>query len=61
MDGKQAAVLVPTTTLAFQHHRTFTARMTPFGVRVKVMSRFVAPKVNTSSFSEVTFDRTDWT
>ncbi len=44
MDGKQAAILAPTTTLAFQHLRTFTSRMNPFGVRVKMLSRFVEPK-----------------
>ncbi|MCZ7586203.1 MAG: helicase-related protein [Deltaproteobacteria bacterium] len=42
LDGKQVAVLVPTTTLAFQHGRTFAARMTPFGINVRTMSRFVS-------------------
>ncbi|MBZ0273254.1 transcription-repair coupling factor [bacterium] len=39
---KQVAVLVPTTTLAFQHGRTFARRMSPFGVNVAVLSRFVS-------------------
>ncbi|MFW5692069.1 MAG: transcription-repair coupling factor, partial [Chloroflexota bacterium] len=40
MDGKQVAVLVPTTVLAQQHYVTFTNRMAPFPVKVEVMSRF---------------------
>jgi len=40
MDGKQVAVLAPTTVLAQQHLLTFTQRMEPFGVRVDMLSRF---------------------
>ena len=39
-DGKQAAVLVPTTLLADQHLQTFTDRMAGFPVTVKGLSRF---------------------
>ena len=39
-DGKQVAVLVPTTLLADQHLQTFTARMAGFPVRIKSLSRF---------------------
>lgn len=39
-DGKQVAVLVPTTLLAQQHLQTFTARMASFPVTVKGLSRF---------------------
>jgi transcription-repair coupling factor (superfamily II helicase) len=39
-DGKQVAVLVPTTLLANQHLHTFTERMRPFPVTVKGLSRF---------------------
>ncbi|WP_319430632.1 transcription-repair coupling factor [Mycobacterium sp. RTGN5] len=39
-DGKQVAVLVPTTLLADQHLQTFTARMAGFPVTVKGLSRF---------------------
>jgi transcription-repair coupling factor (superfamily II helicase) len=42
-DGKQVAVLVPTTLLAQQHHQTFGERMAGFPVRVEVMSRFLTP------------------
>ncbi|RPA65349.1 transcription-repair coupling factor [Gordonia oryzae] len=39
-DGKQVAVLVPTTILAQQHLQTFTERMAGFPVRVRGLSRF---------------------
>ncbi|MBE5860396.1 MAG: transcription-repair coupling factor [Butyrivibrio sp.] len=39
-DGKQVAILVPTTILAQQHYNTFTERMKDFPVRVDMMSRF---------------------
>ena len=39
-DGKQVAVLVPTTILAQQHFNTFSERYAPFPVSVKPMSRF---------------------
>ncbi|WP_337366244.1 transcription-repair coupling factor [Phascolarctobacterium sp.] len=44
MDGKQAAVMVPTTVLAQQHFMTFKERMQPFGVKVEMVSRFCSPK-----------------
>ena len=40
MDGKQVAVLVPTTVLAQQHFFTFTDRMSAFPVTVEMLSRF---------------------
>ena len=43
-DGKQVAVLVPTTVLAAQHHETFRARFAAFPVKVGILSRFIAPK-----------------
>lgn len=42
-DGKQAAVLVPTTLLAQQHFQTFSDRFFGFPVRVEVISRFLTP------------------
>ena len=39
-DGKQVAVLVPTTVLAQQHFATFTERFSGFPIRVEVLSRF---------------------
>lgn len=43
-DGKQVAVLVPTTVLAQQHYDTFSRRMTAFPATVEVISRFRSPK-----------------
>jgi transcription-repair coupling factor (superfamily II helicase) len=42
-DGKQAAVLVPTTLLAQQHFQTFSERFAGYPVRVEVLSRFLTP------------------
>lgn len=43
-DGKQTAVLVPTTVLAMQHFRTFSERLKDFPVRVEMLSRARKPK-----------------
>jgi len=42
-DGKQAAVLVPTTLLASQHFQTFSERYAGYPVRVEMLSRFLTP------------------
>ncbi|GBD11898.1 Transcription-repair-coupling factor [bacterium HR23] len=41
MDGKQVAVLVPTTILALQHYDTFRERFSPFPVRIALLTRLV--------------------
>lgn len=43
-NGKQVAVLVPTTILAFQHHQTFTERLKDFPVRIDYLNRFRTAK-----------------
>jgi len=43
-EGKQVAVLVPTTVLAEQHYETFAARFAPYAVNVACLSRFRPPK-----------------
>lgn len=43
-NGKQVAVLVPTTILAFQHHKTFTERLSEFPVTVDYLNRFRTTK-----------------
>ena len=43
-DGMQVGILVPTTVLAQQHYSTFSERLSPFPVRVEVLSRFRTPK-----------------
>lgn len=40
LDGKQAAVLVPTTILAFQHYKTFRERLKDFPVTIDFLNRF---------------------
>jgi transcription-repair coupling factor (superfamily II helicase) len=40
MDGKQVAILVPTTILAQQHYNTFREQLAPFPVAVEMLSRF---------------------
>lgn len=43
-DGRQVALLCPTTVLAEQHYQTFTRRMEGFPVRIGMLSRFVSAK-----------------
>lgn len=44
MDGKQVAVLVPTTILAVQHFNTFTDRLGRYAVKIASLSRFKTPR-----------------
>ncbi len=44
MDGRQVAVLVPTTVLAQQHYDTFRQRLSAFPVTVEMLSRFRTPR-----------------
>ena len=44
MDGKQVAVLTPTTILAYQHSETFKKRFAAFPVSIELLSRFRSPK-----------------
>lgn len=44
VDGKQVAVLAPTTVLAQQHFLTFKERVRNFGVNVQLLNRFCTPK-----------------
>ncbi|MBE8162788.1 MAG: transcription-repair coupling factor [Bdellovibrionaceae bacterium] len=43
-NNKQVAILVPTTVLAFQHHKHFFERLNPFSVQVETLNRFVPLK-----------------
>ncbi len=52
-DGRQVAVLVPTTLLAEQHLRTFSSRLSPFGVRVAGLSRLKSPKEQRKIIAEL--------
>jgi transcription-repair coupling factor (superfamily II helicase) len=44
VDGRQAAVLVPTTILAYQHYKTFSERLKDFPVTVEFINRFKSAK-----------------
>ena len=44
MDGRQVALLVPTTVLAQQHYHTFRERLAAFPVEVEMLSRFRTPQ-----------------
>ena len=59
MDGKQVAVLVPTTVLAQQHYKTFAERFNNFGPTVEVINRFRSPKEQKEILARVEDGRTD--
>jgi transcription-repair coupling factor (superfamily II helicase) len=54
MDGRQVAVLVPTTVLAQQHYSTFKERLEPFPVRVESLSRFRTEKEQRQVVTDLT-------
>ncbi len=53
IDGKQAAVLVPTTILAFQHYQTFKERLKDFPVVVDYINRFKSTKEKKEVFKKL--------
>ncbi len=53
IDGKQVAVLVPTTILAFQHYKTFKERLKDFPVTVDYMNRFKSSKEKKETIEKV--------
>jgi transcription-repair coupling factor (superfamily II helicase) len=58
-DGRQVAVLAPTTVLAFQHFETFKRRFQPFPVRVEMFSRFRSPKELKASLADMAEGKVD--
>jgi len=48
MDGRQVAILVPTTVLAQQHYETFLQRLAAFPMKVEMLSRFRTPREQTA-------------
>ena len=58
-DGKQVAILAPTTVLAFQHYETFKRRFQPFPVRVAMLSRFVPAKELKQAVADVAEGKVD--
>src|SRR6056297_1107388 len=59
MNQKQVAILVPTTILADQHHKTFSDRMKDFPVEVDVISRFRTKKEQKEILERVKAGKTD--
>ncbi|HEY6394267.1 MAG TPA: DEAD/DEAH box helicase, partial [Candidatus Binataceae bacterium] len=59
MDGRQVAVLVPTTILAEQHWDTFRKRFKDYPVRVEMVSRFRSPKQNRETIDELSRGKAD--
>ena len=53
MDGKQVAVLAPTTVLAAQHFRTFSERMAAYPVRIELLSRSIMKRNQTRIVAEL--------
>ena len=58
-DGKQAAVLVPTTILAFQHYKTFKDRLKDFPVTVDFVNRFKSAKEKKETFKKLAEGKID--
>ena len=58
-DGKQAAVLVPTTVLAEQHYETFQRRMRPYGIRIGILSRFKTRKEQAETLARLRSGKID--
>lgn len=59
MDGKQVAILVPTTVLAQQHYETFLQRLAAFPVQVEMLSRFRSPREQTSILHKLSIGEID--
>lgn len=59
VDGRQAAVLVPTTILAFQHYQTFKERLKDFPVTVDYVNRFKSSKEKKETLKRVEEGKVD--
>jgi transcription-repair coupling factor (superfamily II helicase) len=59
IDGKQVAVLVPTTILAFQHYKTFKERLKDFPVTVDYINRFKSAKEKKETIEKVKEGKVD--
>ncbi len=58
-DGKQVAILAPTTVLAFQHFETFKKRFAPFPARIEMLSRLRPAKENKAALEDVANGKID--
>lgn len=59
IDGKQVAILVPTTILALQHFQTFNERLKEFGVTVNYVNRFKTQKQRREIYEELKAGKID--
>ncbi len=59
LDGKQAAVLVPTTILAFQHYKTFKERLKDFPVTIDFVNRFKSAKEKKETYQKLAEGKID--
>jgi transcription-repair coupling factor (superfamily II helicase) len=59
LDGKQAAILVPTTILAFQHYKTFSDRLKDFPVTVDYVNRFKSSKEKKETYKKLEEGKVD--
>ncbi len=58
-NGKQVAILVPTTILAFQHHQTFSERLKDFPVRIDYLNRFRTAKERRETLQDLEDGKVD--
>ncbi|SHF78900.1 transcription-repair coupling factor [Salegentibacter echinorum] len=58
-NGKQVAVLVPTTILAFQHHQTFSERLKDFAISVDYLNRFRTAKERRETLADLESGKVD--
>jgi len=58
-DGKQVALLAPTTILAFQHNETFRERMSEFPVRIEMINRFKTAREQKQIVEELAAGKVD--
>ena len=59
LDGKQAAIMVPTTILAFQHYKTFSERLKDFPVKVDFINRFKSAKEKKETLQQLEAGKID--
>jgi transcription-repair coupling factor (superfamily II helicase) len=58
-DGKQVAVLVPTTILALQHYKTFSERLAEFELNIEYVNRFKSAKEKTEIYKKLAEGKVD--
>lgn len=58
-DGRQVAILAPTTVLAFQHFETFKRRFASFPARIELLSRFRSPKEIKETLADLAVGKVD--